>query len=90
MQARGYTSFGIATAIVRICEAIIRDEHAVLPVSALLCGQFGMSGIYLSLPCVVGRSGIERVLEPRLNEDELARLKNSAEVLTAMAAKLNI
>ena len=48
IAGKGYTSFGIATAAVRICEAIIRDEHVVLPVSSLLTGQFGISDIFIS------------------------------------------
>jgi L-lactate dehydrogenase len=78
IAGKGYTSFGIATAIVRICEAIVRDEHAVLPVSAFLTGQFGIDGLYLSLPCVLGRSGIERVLLPQLSDEEIVALQASA------------
>jgi len=80
---KGYTSFGIATAIVRICEAIIRDEHAVLPVSARLDGQFGIHDLYLSLPCVLGRGGVERILTPDISPAELALLLRSADVLRA-------
>ena len=75
---KGYTSFGIATAIVRICEAIVRNEHAILPVSTYLTGQFAIDNLYLSLPCVLGAEGIERVLEPQLDADEAAALRESA------------
>lgn len=81
VTGKGYTSFGVATAIVRICEAIVRDEHAVLPVSTLLTGQFGVEGVYLSLPCVLGARGVVRVLEPELDADEMAGLRASAEIL---------
>jgi L-lactate dehydrogenase len=81
IKGKGYTSFGVATAIVRICEAIIRDEHAVLPVSAMLSGQFDISDLYLSLPCILGAEGIVQVLTPELSDDEVAALLASAATL---------
>ena len=81
VSGKGYTSFGIATAIVRICEAVIRDEQAVLAVSTLLTGQYGVSDIYLSMPCVIGAAGVERVLAPNLTEGELGGLAASAQAL---------
>lgn len=81
IQGKGYTSFGVATAIVRICEAIVRDEHAALPVSTLLTGQYGIADLYLSLPCILGATGIERVLTPDLSSDERASLIASAEAM---------
>ena len=83
IAGKGYTSFGIATAIVRICEAIVRDEQAVLPVSTLMTGELGISDVYLSLPCVIGASGVERILPLDLPPMELAALRGSAEVLRA-------
>jgi len=88
VSGKGYTSFGVATAIVRICEAIIRDEQAVLPVSTLLTGQFGLTDVYLSLPCVLGASGVERVLTPDLTPTEIKSLLASAAVLKAAKASL--
>ncbi|TCQ03887.1 MULTISPECIES: L-lactate dehydrogenase [Sphingomonas] len=80
-HGKGHTSFGVATAIVRICEAIQRDEHIVLPVSAKLDGQFGISNLYLSLPCLVGAAGIMRILTPDLTTEETAALHASADAL---------
>lgn len=83
LTGKDYTSFGIAVAIVRICEAVLRDERVVLPVSTLLTGQYGLCDIYLSLPCILGRGGVEKVLSPAFNKDELARLQASAQALQA-------
>lgn len=80
---KGFTSFGIATAIVRICEAIQRDEHVVLPVSCQLNGEFDISGLYLSLPCILGTAGIERVLMPDLDAGERLAFDHSAATLRA-------
>jgi L-lactate dehydrogenase len=87
IEGKGYTSFGIATAIVRIAEAIVRDERVILPVSTLLTGQFGIDQIYLSLPCVLGAKGIDRVLEPELSAEEACNLQVSAAVVRAAAGR---
>jgi L-lactate dehydrogenase len=81
IEGKGYTSFGIATAIVRICEAIVRDEQAVLPVSAFTSGDLGGPGLYLSLPCIIGARGVERVLSLELPANERAALHASAAAL---------
>jgi L-lactate dehydrogenase len=81
IRHKGYTSFAIASCVARICEAILRDEHAVLPVSTLLQGEYGIEGVYLSVPCIIGRAGIERVIEIPLDESERAGLHASAQVL---------
>ena len=59
----------------------MRDEHTVLPVSTMMRGEYGIEGVYLSTPCVVGRSGVERVIELPLDETERAGLQASADVL---------
>jgi L-lactate dehydrogenase len=81
IERKGYTSYAIASCVARICEAVLRDEHTVLPVSTRLAGQYGIDGVYLSLPCVVGRDGVERVIEIPLDEEETAGLRASAELL---------
>lgn len=88
IAGKGYTSFGVATAIVRICEAIVRDEHAVLPVSTLLTGQFGLRDVYLSLPCIVGARGVEHVLTPEFDSGEIAALQVSGRALIEARARL--
>ncbi len=88
MSGKGYTSFGIATAVVRICEAVIRNERTVLPVSTLLTGQLGITDVFLSLPCILGAGGVERVLSPELTVDEQSALQRSAEVIRQALATL--
>jgi len=90
VSGKGYTSFGIGTAIVRICEAIVRDERAILSVSTLLTGQYGIRDIYLSLPCVIGAEGVVRVLAPDLSEVERRQLELSAQTLREAAAAMDV
>ena len=56
INAKGSTYYAIAEAVHRIVEAIVRDERAILPVSALLEGQYGINGICLGVPCVIGKT----------------------------------
>lgn len=81
IAGKGATSSAIGVSTTRIVEAILRDEHAVLPVSSILSGQHGIDGIALSLPTVVGRGGIQRVIEVPTEPEELAALHRSAEAI---------
>ena len=90
IQRKGATYYGIAMAVARIAESIVKDEHAVLPVSVELQGEYGLSGLALSIPSVVGKNGIEKVLEIPLNEKEKNALLASADQLKAVIEKLTL
>jgi L-lactate dehydrogenase len=60
VRRKGNTAYAIALCIERICEAVLRDEHAVLAVSARIEGHYGLDGVYLGTPCVIGKNGIAR------------------------------
>ncbi|MER3514843.1 MAG: L-lactate dehydrogenase, partial [Chloroflexota bacterium] len=60
IQAKGATYYAIGLALVRIVEAILHDQRSVLSVSTLMNGDYGLRDVYLSLPAVVGRRGVER------------------------------
>ena len=78
---KGATNYAIGVAMVRITSSILRDERRVLPVSTLLTGEFGIRDVCLSVPCIVGRNGVEKVLQSVLPEDERQALLASAERL---------
>ncbi|MCI9130112.1 MAG: L-lactate dehydrogenase [Eggerthellaceae bacterium] len=84
------TYFGIAMAIKRICECIVRDEKSVLSVSNSMQGEYGIEGVALSTPCVLGRDGIEVRMPPSLNYLEQQQLKDSASQLKAVIAGLDL
>jgi L-lactate dehydrogenase len=90
IDSKGATYYAIAEAVKRIVEAIMRDERAILPVSAYLSGEYGIKGICLGVPCVIGANGIENVLEIPLSETEEKRLLHSASVLQSTIDKLKI
>ncbi len=84
------TYYGIAMSVVRICRAIVMNERSILPISSVLHGEYGIEGVALSLPAIVGENGLEkRVLIP-LNDEEKALLRAGAKTLKETAASVNL
>ena len=81
INRKGATYYGIAASATRICEALLRDEKSILPLSVRLNGEYGVSGVYLSLPAVIGCDGVEKVIAPNISEEETGKLRNSASIL---------
>ena len=90
IQRKRATYFGVAMAVKRICECIVRDEKSILPVSTMMHGEQGIEGVVLSMPCVVGGDGIETQVPIKLDEDEAKRLKESADILKGIMDELDI
>jgi len=90
IKAKGATYYAVALAIKRIVEAIMRDEHSILTVSSLLQGQYGINDVAISVPSVVDRNGINRVLEVPLSDEEKKLLLHSADVLNSIQQKLHL
>ena len=88
IQGKGATNYAIGVSAVRIVEAVLGSQNAVLPVSTVLDGQYGISDVALSVPSVVGRGGVREVLEINLSAQELRRLQHSAQTLKQSAADL--
>ncbi len=88
IEAKGATYYAIAESVKRIVSAIIRDENCILPVSALVDGHYGLDGVYMSLPCIVGKDGIKQVLEIPLNREEEEKLHSAAKTLKAAISEL--
>jgi len=81
IERKGATFYGVSAGLLRITEAILRDQHTVLSVSSPIRGLYGLDDVCLSLPTVVGRGGVERVLQLALSPAEEAGLRRCAEVL---------
>ena len=84
------TYYGIAMSVKRICEAIVRDEKSILPVSSMMNGQYGIKGISLSMPAIVGKDGVETQVPIQLNQQEIADLQKSAKTLQEVLAQNEI
>lgn len=81
IEKKHATYYGVAMAVRRICEAIIRDEKSVLPVSSMMNGQFGISDCALSMPAIVGKHGVETLVPISLSDTEKEKLLESANTL---------
>ena len=81
IEKKSATYYGIAMSVKRICEAIVRNEESILPVSAVRHGEYGIDGVALSLPAVVGKDGIETYVPLNLSFKEVTALRKSADTL---------
>ena len=90
IERKGATYYGIAMAVARIAESIVKDEQAVLPVSVRLQGEYGLDELALSIPTVIGKNGIEKVLEIPLSADENEKLQDSAKQLKEVIKSLKL
>lgn len=81
IKAKGSTYYGIASVTARIVETILRDERSIFPVSIPLHHYYEHNGVALSVPCVIGRSGAEEVIEIKLSWEEKQKLEKSVQTL---------
>jgi L-lactate dehydrogenase len=90
IRGKGATHYAIGLATARILEAILEDEHAVLPVSAHVRGDHGLPPVTLSLPRLVGRRGAGELVPVRLSKEEGEALHHSAETIRSVAASVGL
>jgi len=90
IQRKGATFYAVAAGILRIVEAILRNQNTVLSVSSMVDDYYGINDVCLSLPTIIGRNGIEKVLHVALDEGEVGKLKHSADVLRGTIAQLRL
>ena len=84
------TYYGIAMSVRRICEAIVRNEKSILPVSVMLHGQYGIEDAVLSMPAIVGSEGVETTVPIELNQTEQEQLRSSWQTLSKIAKELQL
>jgi malate dehydrogenase len=77
----GSAYYAPSAGAVQMAEAIVRDQKRILPCSAWLEGEYGMKGLYLGVPCKLGRRGLEKIIEVELTKDERDALEKSAEAV---------
>ena len=91
IERKGVTSYGVALALSRITESILRNEHSVLTISSVIRELYGIDGeVALSLPCLVGSAGREKILPIPLGAGEKAALQHSATTLQQLIAHLHL
>ena len=90
IAGKGATFYGIAASVAQIVKAIYADANTVLPVSTVMEGEYGITDVALSTPCIIGRKGIVSTMNAKLSEDELAKMHHSADVLKGVIAEIEI
>jgi L-lactate dehydrogenase len=90
VNAKGATTFGIAATTVQIIKAVLRDENKVIPVSAMLNGEYGEKGIYIGVPAVLNSQGVKELVEYHLADDEIEELKKSIDIIKVYNEKLKL
>lgn len=81
IERKGHTNYAVALAIAHIVQAILRDEKSILTVSSLLNGEYGIDNVYTSVPTIVGRQGIVKVIDIPISSNERRALQESARIL---------
>ena len=87
---KGSTYYGIGLSLLRITAAILRNERSVLTVSTYLEGEYDLSDICLSVPCIVGEAGVERIVDAHLEPAEQEQLERSAQILRDVFANVSL
>lgn len=87
---KGATYYAVAIVTAYVCKCILHDAKAVLPLSTMMNGEYGLEDVCLSLPCVLGAKGIEQVTTPFMIDEEIAQLVHSGNSLKEIAAQLGI
>lgn len=89
IEAKRATYYGIGMAMARITKAVFGDENSVLTVSAFLCGEYGQTGIFTGVPCIINQNGVQRVLQLNLTQEELQQFEASSRVLRESLRELS-
>jgi L-lactate dehydrogenase len=88
ISGKGATYYGIATVVSHIVESIARDSKKIMPLSSILTGEYGLENIALSLPSILGRNGIETVIDLPFTLEEMSQLQNSANIIKSYLDKV--
>lgn len=84
LLGNGSAYYAPAASLVEMAEAILKDQKRIIPAIAYLEGEFGMDGIYLGVPTVLGKNGIEKIIELELTDEEKQALSKSADSVKAV------
>ncbi|MBQ8295239.1 MAG: L-lactate dehydrogenase [Clostridia bacterium] len=90
IAGKGATFYGIAACVKQIVECLYSSAYTIMPVSTVLDGEYGISDVALSTLCAIGNGGVVTTLTPALSEEELEKMKNSADALKSVIAQIEI
>lgn len=81
INGKGSTEFGIGYVLADMAKTVVMNEHRVLPASVLLEGEYGQTAVHAGVPCVIGRNGIEQIIELKLTEEEQRQFDASCDII---------
>ena len=87
MAERANAYYGPSAVAAELAEAMVRDSRRIIPVSTVFTGQYGISGVAMGLPAVIGSSGVDRVMEPVLTEEQRSTLEASAKAINSVVGR---
>ena len=90
IEQKGATIHAPGNAISTIIESVVRDQKKVIPVSTALDGEYGFSNIIMGVPAVIGKNGVEKIIELELNDAEKAELQKSADSVKNAISSVNL
>jgi L-lactate dehydrogenase len=90
IESKGATYYGIGARITRICRSILTNAQTVLPLSAPIVDYYGQSGMAISVPCILGRAGVQQVIKVALDEQEQAQLVQGVRELKEVYAQSGV
>ncbi|UCH11133.1 MAG: malate dehydrogenase [Fidelibacterota bacterium] len=84
----GSAYYAPAAGVAEMVESMFKNQHRVLPCSAHLNGEYGIDGIFIGVPCILGRNGLEKIIELKITDEEKAALKKSADHVKGVLDRL--
>ncbi|MBX3075848.1 malate dehydrogenase [Candidatus Obscuribacterales bacterium] len=85
----GSAYYAPGASVVQMVEAILKDKNRLIPCAVLADGHYGLKDVYIGLPCVLGKEGLKQIVDIKLNDEEAAELKKSAESIRENIDKMN-
>jgi len=86
----GSAYYAPSAAAVEMVEAILKDKKKILPCAAYLQGEYGISGLYVGVPCKLGAAGLEQIIEIKLTREEQAALQKSADSVKELCTVIGV
>lgn len=90
IEAKNATYYGIGMALTRLTKAILGNENSVLTVSAMMRGEYGQTGVFIGVPCIINQNGVQRILPLSLNEEEKEKFDTSCQLLKKTYVELEL
>ncbi len=81
IEAKGFTNYGVGLSVDKIVKAILRDSNTILPISMILEGEYGLSDVAISVPCIINSNGVREIMVLNISDSEIQKFKESAEKL---------